>query len=154
MFLVMSSRDQLHVCLLMAQGAALKTSTIVTPNIQLFPHGSGAISHGSRGTGVPLSQDVEQTVGVPVGVRQQVLLKGHWVIITGDVAEYIKKLIASVALLKRMADLAVVTGSQDVTSEREARTRDVADVCSTVKSIRKWTRRARSRSASRHLRTR
>ena len=52
-------------------------------------------------------------------------------------------MIASVALLKRK-DLAVVTGSQDATSEREAQTRDVADVCSAVKSMRKWVTDAES----------
>ena len=41
---------------------------------------------------VPVPQDVEQIINVPVGVRQQVLLNGDWVTVTRDVAEYTKKL--------------------------------------------------------------
>ena len=52
---------------------------------------------------VPVPQDVEQNFNVPVGVRQQVLLNGDWVTVTGDVAEYTKKLIASVARSKSKA---------------------------------------------------
>ena len=84
---------------------------------------------------VPVPQDVEQIVNVPVGVRQQVLLNVDWVTVTGDVAEYTKKLIASVARSKRKVNLTVVPDSQYVESERESRTRDA---CSAVKSMQDW----------------
>ena len=84
---------------------------------------------------VPVPQDVEQIVNVPVGVRQQVLLNGDWVTVTGDVAEYTKKLITSVARSKRKVNLTVVPDSQYVESERESRTRDA---CSAVKSMQDW----------------
>ena len=86
---------------------------------------------------VPVPQDVEQIVNVPVGVRQQVLLNGDWVTVTGDVAEYTKKLITSVAWSKRKVNLTVVPDSQYVESERESRTRDA---CSAVKSMQDWER--------------
>ena len=70
---------------------------------------------------VPVPQDVEQIINVPVGVREQVLLNGDWVTVTGDVAEYTKKLIASVARSKRKVNPAVVPDSQNVESERESR---------------------------------
>ena len=75
---------------------------------------------------VPVPQDVEQIIGVPVGIRQQVFLHGCWVTVLVDVAEYIRKLIASVALLERKVDPAIDTSSWGVSSGRE--TRDVADV--------------------------
>ena len=84
---------------------------------------------------VPVPQDVEQIVNVPVGVRQQVLLNGDWVTVSGDVAEYTKKLITSVARSKRKVNLTVVPDSQYVESERESRTRDT---CSAVKSMQDW----------------
>ena len=84
---------------------------------------------------VPVPQDVEQIINVTVGVRQQVLLNGDWVTVTGDVPEYTKKLIASVARSKRKVSLAVVPDSQIVESERESRTRDA---CSAVKSMQDW----------------
>ena len=55
------------------------------------------------------------------------------VTVAGDVAEYTKKLIANVALLKRKENLAV--DSQHAVSEREARTRDV---CSAVELMEDW----------------
>ena len=84
---------------------------------------------------VPVPQDMEQIVNVPVGVRQQVLLNCDWVTVTGDVAEYTKKLITSVARSKRKVNLTVVPDSQYVESERESRTRDA---CSAVKSMQDW----------------
>ena len=46
--------------------------------------------------------------------------------------------LASAAQLERKVDLAIETSSQNVASEREARTREVVDVCSAVKSMQDW----------------
>ena len=74
---------------------------------------------------VPVPQDEEEIISVPVGVRQQVLLNGDWVTVTRDVAEYTKKLITSVARLKRKVNLTVVPDSHNVESERQSRNTDV-----------------------------
>ena len=47
-------------------------------------------------------------------------------------------MLAERGLRERKLDLAVVRRSQNVTSEREAPTRDVADVCSAVESMQDW----------------
>ena len=57
---------------------------------------------------------------------------------TGGDVEYVKTLTNSVALLKRKVDLAVVTDSQDTTSERDGRARDVAEVRGTVDQMQDW----------------
>ena len=94
--------------------------------------GSGAcvdIGWEDDGTGgCPVPQDVGQIIGVPVGVRRQVFMNGYWVTVPADDAEYIKKLIASVAPLERKVDPAVDTSSRSVPPGSETCTKDVADV--------------------------
>ena len=61
-------------------------------------------------------------------------LNGSWVTVTGGDARYIKKLSASDVLGSAEASKT----QEDVVSEREARAREVADVCGAVKSMQGW----------------
>ena len=81
---------------------------------------------------VPVPEDMEQIIDMPV------LSNGRWVTGTGGDAEYVKTLTSSVALLKRKVDLAVMTDSQDTTSERDGRARDVVEVRGAVEPMPDW----------------
>ena len=87
---------------------------------------------------VPVPEEMEQIVDMPV------LSNGRWLTGTGGDVEYVKTLTSSVALLKRKVDLAVVTDSQDTTSERDGRTRDVAEMRGAVELMQDWVTEAES----------
>ena len=87
---------------------------------------------------VPVPEEMEQIVDMLV------LSNGRWLTGTGGDVEYVKTLTSSVALLKRKVDLAVVTDSQDTTSERDGRTRDVAEMRGAVELMQDWVTEAES----------
>ena len=66
--------------------------------------------------------DEEDTTGVPVVVRQHLLVNGRWVTVTGDDAKYNKKLIVVIAQMERKMDLTVASDSLDVALKQEDRT--------------------------------
>ena len=64
----------------------------------------------------------EETTGVLVEARQQVLVNGRWVTVTGGDTEYIEKLIVSTAQMERKMDLTVaIKGSHQTGGRSEQR---------------------------------
>ena len=61
----------------------------------------------------------EETTGGLVGLIQQLLVNGRWVTVTGDDAEYIKKMIVIIAQMEPKMDLTVASDRLDVAWKQE-----------------------------------